>query len=398
MNRKLENRGQKTENTCPPKVGRRRFPNPQSPLIPPLEIWKISGTLVLEILANFSGLKSEHGDKSPLYVFGKNKGGQSVIRTPHSSKGVVLVFTLIMIAVLSALTINLSSRMNQEVLLLKNSSDELKASSLAQAGTQYAIAILKMDDDFQADWLAEGWAEEVILTFDEGTVKINTIDEGGKINLNYLNTGKEREKKLKIEQMLELCDNIGLDYAIIPAIIDWLDADYEISELLSITVGENKGAESDYYEDLPIPYPCKNASFDITQELMMVRGIEKENYYGQNGLENFITVFAGGKININTAGKEVLKATLQASLSSFEENQPEILELIDDIAVTSIMDWRIDNPFYDLSSLGEFFSEDVVNKILQSQLFDVKSNVFTITSNAKVGKIDKNITVVVERN
>ncbi len=323
---------------------------------------------------------------------------QFAFRNLKCKRGVVLIFTLIMIAVLSALTINLSSKMNQEVLLLKNSSDELKASSLAQAGTQYAIAILKMDDDFQADWLAEGWAEEVILTFDEGTVKINTIDEGGKINLNYLNAGKEREKKLKIEQMLELCDNIGLDYAIIPAIIDWLDADYEISELLSITVGENKGAESDYYEDLPIPYPCKNASFDITQELMMVRGIEKENYYGQNGLENFITVFAGGKININTAGKEVLKATLQASLSSFEENQTEILELIDDIAVTSITDWRIDNPFYDLSSLGEFFSEDIVNKILQSQLFDVKSNVFTITSNAKVGKIDKNITVVVERN
>ncbi len=319
----------------------------------------------------------------------------------------VLIFTLIMIAVLSALTINLSSKMNQELLLLKNSSDYLKASSLAEAGIQYGIAILKMDDDFQADWLAEGWAEEVILsarspmaglTFDEGTVKINTIDESGKINLNYLNTGKEREKKLKIEQMLELCDNIGLDYAIIPAIIDWIDADYEISELLSITVGENKGAESEYYEDLPIPYPCKNASFDITQELMMVRGIEKENYYGQNGLVNFITVFAGGKININTAGKEVLKATLQASVSSFEEEQTEIFELIDDIAVTSIIDWRIDNPFYDLSSLEEFFPEDIVNKILQSKLFDVKSNIFTITSNAKVGKIEKNITVVVERN
>ncbi|MBU1048168.1 MAG: general secretion pathway protein GspK, partial [Candidatus Omnitrophica bacterium] len=118
-------------------------------------------------------------NKYRLSVIGYRLSGQSVIRTPHSSKGVVLIFTLIMIAVLSALTINLSSRMNQEVLLLKNSSDELKASSLAQAGTQYAIAILKMDDDFQADWLAEGWAEEVILTFDEGTVKINTIDEGG---------------------------------------------------------------------------------------------------------------------------------------------------------------------------------------------------------------------------
>lgn len=313
--------------------------------------------------------------------------------------GVVLVFTLIMVAVLSALTINLSSKMNQEVSLLKNSSDYLEASALAKGGIHYAVAVLKMDEDFDADWLAEGWAEEVILTFDEGTVKINVTDESGKINLNCLNTGREKEKKLRIEQMLELCDNIGLGYAIIPAIIDWIDADDEITEILSITVGENKGAESGYYEELSVPYPCKNEPFDTTEEIMMVRGIEKENYYGEKGLKNFVTVFSSekGKININTASEQVLKATLQASVSSSGEKQTEIFELIDDVAVTSIMDWRVDNPFYDLSPLQEFFSEEVANKISSAGLFDVKSGFFMIVSSAKVGKIEKTITAVVER-
>jgi general secretion pathway protein K len=318
-------------------------------------------------------------------------------RNPQS-RGMVLIFTLLMLAVLSALTINLSSKMNQEILLLKNSSDYLKASSLAEAGIQYAVAILEMDDDFKVDWLTEGWAEEAILTFDEGTVKINITDESGKINLNYLNAGNEKEKKLKIEQMLELCDNIGLDYAIIPAIIDWIDTDDEVSELLSITVDENKGAESDYYEDLPVPYPCKNRSFDTTEEIMMVRGIESGNYYGEKGLKNFVTVFSSGKININTAGAQVLKSTLQASVSSSQENQTEISELIDDIAVTSIIDWRMDNQFYNLSSLREFFSEEVADKISKAGLFDVKSDFFMIASSAKVGKIEKNITAVVERS
>ncbi|MDD5454296.1 MAG: type II secretion system minor pseudopilin GspK [Candidatus Ratteibacteria bacterium] len=314
--------------------------------------------------------------------------------------GVVLVFTLIMVAVLSALAVNLSSRMNQEVSLLKNSSDYLEASALAKGGIDYAVAVLKMDEDFDADWLSEGWAEEVILTFDEGTVKINVTDESGKINLNGLNTGREKQKKLRIDQMLELCDNIGLDYGIVPAIIDWIDADDEITEILSITLGENKGAESAYYEEeLPVPYPCKNEPLDTTEEIMMVRGVEKENYYGEKGLKNFVTVFSSenGKININTANEQVLKATLRASVSSAEEKQTEIFELIDDVAVSSIMDWRIDNPFYDLSPLREFFSEEIANKISSAGLLDVKSGFFMIVSSAKVGKIEKTVTAVMER-
>ena len=322
---------------------------------------------------------------------------QSAFRNLKCKSGVALIFTLVMLAVLSALTINLSSKMNREILLLENSSDYLKASSLAKGGVQYAIALLKMDDDFKADWLGEGWAEEIDLSSDEDIVKVNITDESGKINLNSLDTGTEKMKKLRIEQMLELCDNIDLEYAIIPAVIDWLDADDEVSEILSITVGENKGAESDYYKDLPVPYPCKNRPFDTTEEIMMVKGIEKENYYGENGLKNFVTVFGGGKVNINTASGPVLKATLQASLASSAEKQTEIFDVIDDIAVTSIMDWRIDNPFYDFSSLREFFSEEVVKRISAAGLFDFKSNFFMIASSAKVGKIEKNITVIVER-
>ena len=133
------------------------------------------------------------------------------------------------------------------------------------------------------------------------------------------NSENEREKTLRIEQMLELCDNIGLEYSIVPAIIDWIDKNDEVYVLLSVTTGENKGAENDYYAELPLPYPCKNAPLDTIEEILMIKGISEENYYGEKGLENFVTVFTNGKININTASAEVLKSTLQASISSSEE-------------------------------------------------------------------------------
>lgn len=322
------------------------------------------------------------------------------MKTISSQSGMVLVFTLIMVAVLSALTINLSNKMNQEISLLQNSIDYLKASALAQAGINYGISVLKTDEEAEVDWSGEDWAEIKELIFDDGTVTVNIEDESGKINLNYLNAkSKKEEKDSRISQMLELCDNIGLEYSIVPAIIDWIDTDEEVTELSSITVGENKGAESDYYAELSLPYPCKNAPLDTVEEVLMVRGLNEENYYGEKGLGNFVTVFTDGKININTASVEVLKSALQASVSSKEESgaEAEATEIIDDTSITAIIDRRIENPFYNLSSLNEFFSEEVVGKVSSSGLFDVKSNVFTITSEARVGNIEKKITAILER-
>jgi len=359
--------------------------------------YRLSGRRLNHIAKTFLEILWNFKDQSP----GNLSDFSGEYRKPNSEKGAVLIFTLVMLAVLSALTINLSSKMNHEILLLKNASDYLKASSLAKGGVDYAVALLKMDEDFEVDWLGEGWAEEAELTFDEGILKVNVTDESGKINLNYLYTGGKKDKNLRIEQMLELCDNIGLDYAVIAAIIDWIDGDEEIYELLSVTAGENKGAESEYYKELPIPYPCKNSAFDTNEEVMMVKGIERERYYGEEGLKNFVTVFSSGKININTAGEQVLKSTFQASLaSSSEKDKTEVFEPIDDIAIALIMEWRTDNMISDISQLEEqnFFSEEVVNKIKTSGMFDFKSNFFKIESSAKVGKIEKNITVIVERS
>jgi hypothetical protein len=59
------------------------------------------------------------------------------------------------------------------------------------------------------------------------------------------------------------------------AIMDWRDEDSDIS---------NFGAENEYYLSLPQPYYCKNAPFEVLEEILLVRGATPELIYGQNYL------------------------------------------------------------------------------------------------------------------
>jgi type II secretory pathway component PulK len=94
------------------------------------------------------------------------------------------------------------------------------------------------------------------------------------------------------------------------------------------------GAESDYYQGLAVPYYAKNAPIDDLSELLLVKGVTPEMYWGSNatnhtpsvfqhklglgtapgqtpdypfGLVEIFTPFSSGKINVNTADVNVLQ-------------------------------------------------------------------------------------------
>jgi general secretion pathway protein K len=59
-----------------------------------------------------------------------------------------------------------------------------------------------------------------------------------------------------------------------------------------------------------VPYRARNANLDSTAELLQIRGITPELFYGADGrpgLRDVITVRSVGQININTAGPLVLR-------------------------------------------------------------------------------------------
>ncbi|OPX18791.1 MAG: hypothetical protein BZ151_12745 [Desulfobacca sp. 4484_104] len=122
-------------------------------------------------------------------------------------------------------------------------------------------------------------------------VAIKIVSEAGKFNVNRL-------KVEQWQQILELCGvSEGEEQTtIINSVQDWIDGD---------DAHRLQGAENDYYRHHTPEYYCKNNDIEILEELLLVRGVSSELFYGGNGrpgLVNLLSVYgAEGKIDVNSA-------------------------------------------------------------------------------------------------
>jgi general secretion pathway protein K len=141
-------------------------------------------------------------------------------------------------------------------------------------------------------------------TSGDGEYEVEIQDESGKINVNFVT-----EEQLKA--LMEVLGIVSPDADIIvDSIMDWRDVD---------NLRRANGAEDDYYQTLNPPYKAKNGRIETIEELLLVRGISKEYFYGRTqkvpdgslvhriGLWNCFTVYSTtNRVNVNFAPLEVL--------------------------------------------------------------------------------------------
>jgi DNA uptake protein ComE-like DNA-binding protein len=189
--------------------------------------------------------------------------------TPHNKKASVLVMFLFILSAIVLFTSALSRAAYVKAKLAKN---------VRQA--------------FEERLLAESCVEAAVYGLEAGPVEGYEItDEQGRLNINT-------QPKEVLTRFIEGCAGAAPDTAsaIAAAIIDWRDTDAE---------PEVNGAEGSYYEGLALPYKCKDADFQSTAELLLVKAVSGEIY---NKIKDSVTVFGDGKVNVNTAHKDVLVA------------------------------------------------------------------------------------------
>jgi general secretion pathway protein K len=305
---------------------------------------------------------------------------------PNNQRGIALIIALLMVSIIVAVTIQWNRSTRSEIYEAANLSDGIRLRYVAESGFYAGEAILLADKNGY-DALTEDWAKTEMLAlkseglFENGSFNLSIEDEGGRIPVNRLVAGNGYNAPIR-EMLLRLLTGpsfrLSRDQAgeVVDALKDWIDADDEVT---------GAGAEGRYYAGLDRPYAAKNAPLDCIEELLMVRGVTRELFYGTgetSGLATCLTVFGDGKININTAPKPVLRA-----LSA---------EMTED-AVKRLDDYRRDekNDLADPAWYNRIRGATGLN--IPAGLISVRSDTFRILAVGLQGRMTQRITAVVKR-
>jgi len=180
----------------------------------------------------------------------------------------------------------------------------------------------------------------------EGRYRAAAVDVNSRINVN-----------LATEQMLAaLLEEAGLSVddaaALAQAILDWIDGD---------DLRRAQGAEAAEYRQLGLDHLPRNGPVPTLDELLWVRGMTPEILYGAAddrgaGIAQWLTVHGSGKINLNTAPREVL-----AALPGFT---PSVVAVVLDLRQRRWI-WSISDVAADSRLSGDASLEAVAGRLIK---------------------------------
>ena len=236
--------------------------------------------------------------------------------TIREPKGFVIVVVLCMVILLSVLLLGFNHKSRANLRTADDLRKSHQALNCAKAGLNIAIAALAGDEDiYENKALHNMLSGKSTLTVAGGDCSITLTEESGKLNVNYLANRTGRLDRTRAEQVLRLIDLLNrnridqphIGYGLVPAIIDWIDAD-DLVTSLNFIKRESLGAESDYYSELKSPYNCKDAPLDSPEELLLIKGVTPQTF---NRMRDYLTVYGDGDVNINSAPKLVIETLTQ---------------------------------------------------------------------------------------
>jgi general secretion pathway protein K len=312
----------------------------------------------------------------------------------RNNRGMALILTILIISLIVALTIQFNTSMRSDLHAAVNVRDGIRFGYVAKSGFNYALAVLIQDaSEGNVDSLHDAWTDSKALSenladlFDEGRFELKVSDHSGRIQINNLVDGNNYNSIQKdiLTRFLQ-SPKFGLEDEdvdnIVSAIKDWIDEDDDPTGF--------GGAENSYYQTLDIPYSCKNAPVEFLEELLLVRGITKELFYGTKerpGIVSFLSPYGDGRINISTADSPVLRALLPVEIS--DEMKDEMVQ--------DMLAYREDED-NDLSKTDWYKSVPGMDGVnIDPSLLTTSSTHFEITSKAFKDTMAKQVTGMVER-
>lgn len=298
------------------------------------------------------------------------------MKSLKNNQGIALFLVLWVLALLSVIVGEFCYATRTEVNITRNFKEQTEAYYIALAGLNRAVeeltrkrltrtpqSVLPLGEEEEepepSPWRVNAHIPEV--SFGAGQFAVRIENESGKIDINTANDALLR-MMLKGFEMDEMEKNIIVD-----SILDWRDED---------SFHRLHGAENDYYQSLPEPYDCKDGPFDTVEELLLVRGVTPEIFYG--GLKEMVTVFQGGGPRIQEGTGEIMRrgrgpqptgggfaGSQRININAASEKMLLSLPLMTPERVQEILDFRQIEDFISITQLSAVIGPEVVNGISQ---------------------------------
>jgi type II secretory pathway component PulK len=264
------------------------------------------------------------------------------LRTSHR-RGIALLIVMISIFVLTMLALAFAYSMRVETRLAFNSNNEAELEWLGRSGVEYCrwvLAMSLMDPTKPYDSADQPWATGSGFLGPTnnpiGEVQ-KTIELGPGASFTWSITDLERKFNVNSsneELLQQALTHIGLDAGetapIVGSILNWTAYGNSTRHL--------QGANPEYYQSLDPPYDAKNGPIDDITELLLIRGVTPDLYWGgvvtnhnraafrqrgnnrfgfgpeepeappfTAGLVDLFTPVSSGRINLNTCSAQVLE-------------------------------------------------------------------------------------------
>jgi general secretion pathway protein K len=307
-----------------------------------------------------------------------------------ANSGFVLVVVLCMVVMLGILLFGFNHKSRAGLLAVDDMRKSRQALNSARSGLNIAIAAIRDEADIKANRkLSNLLSGEESVSLNEGQCSITVTEESGRLNINLLVDENGQINRTMIDRLLRLIDlmnrkNFGdfnISYGLIPSIIDWIDSDDKVT-FLPFVKHDNSGVESDYYMNLIPSYRCRNKPFEVTEELLLVKGVTQQVF---DSLKDYITVRGDEQVNINWASKYVIQ--------SLSEN-------MDPVLAQMIVDHRKIKPFGSVEELRDIpgMTDSIYQSVRRFVTVRPAKQYYRIESEGTVDGLSYKTFAVVQRN
>lgn len=276
---------------------------------------------------------------------------------PSGESGIALLSAILVLVIASVISVSIAHQ--GAFSIRKTSRIQLmdKARHYALGLEDWARIFLSKDrKDSSVDHLGEDWAIGIPgLPIEGGFLAGYLEDEQAKFNINNLLGSEESVNRFK-----RLCNNLNVDTTFVPALLDWLDEDFEVRY--------PDGAEENYDS-----YRVANREMVDVSELFLVKNVTTEIF---QTLRPHIAALPGPtKLNVNTMSETIF------------------LSLGDDLEADAFIDEREEKEFSDV--------QDFIQRLqltLEESGLSVSTNYFSAHGQVTVGEQELSLNSLIYRD